>query len=48
MYVGNTNCNLSVTLNSNTLPVVIRDLGVLVDSNLTFHSYIDKLLFAQI
>jgi len=46
MYIGNTNCKLSMTLNSNTLPVVneVRDLGVLVESNLMFHSHIDKIV----
>jgi len=46
MYVGNTNCKLSISLNSNTLPVVneVGDLGVFVDSNLTFHSHIDKIV----
>jgi len=46
MYVGNTNCKLSISLNSNTLPVVneVRDLGVFVDSNLVFHSHIDKIV----
>jgi len=44
MYVGNTNCKLSMSLNSNTLPVVneVKDLDVFVGSNLTFHSHIDK------
>jgi len=46
MYVGNTNCKLSMSLNSNTLPVVneVKDLGVFVDSNLTFYSHIDKII----
>jgi len=48
MYVGNTNCELGMSLNSNsiTLPVVneVRDLGVFVDSCLTFHSHIDKIV----
>jgi len=44
MHVGNTNCKLSMSLNSNTLPVIneVRDLGVFVDSNRTFRSHIDK------
>jgi len=46
MYVGNTNCKLSMSLNSNTLPVVneVKDIGVFVDSNLTFHSHIDNIV----
>jgi len=46
MYVGNTNSKLSMSLNSNILPVVnkVRDLGVFVDSNITFHSHIDKIV----
>jgi len=38
--VGNTDCNL----NSNTFPVVneVTNLGVVVDTHLTFHSHIDK------
>jgi len=46
MYVGNTNGKLSMPLNSNTSPVVneVKDLGVFVDSNLTFHSHIDKIV----
>jgi len=45
MHAGNTNCKLSMTLNSIALPVVneVKDLGVFVDSNLTFHSHIDKI-----
>jgi len=35
-----------MSLNSNILPVVneVRDLGVFVDSNLTIHSHIDKIV----
>jgi len=46
MYVGNANCKLSMSLNSNTLPVVneVKDLGVFVDSHLTFHSHVDKIV----
>jgi len=46
MSVGNTNCKLSMTLNSNTLIVVneVRDIGVFVDRNLTFHSHIDVIV----
>jgi len=44
MYVDNTDCKLSMSLNSNTLPVVneVKDLDVVVD--LTFHSHIDKIV----
>jgi len=48
MYVGNTNCKLSMLLNSNTLLLTlvneVKDLGVFVDSHLTFHSHIDKIV----
>jgi len=46
MYVGNTNCKFSMSLNSNTSPLVneVKDLGVFVDSNPTFHSQIDKIV----
>jgi len=44
MYVGNTNCKLIMSLNSNTLVNEVKDLGVFVDSNLTFHSHIDKIV----
>jgi len=46
MFVGNTNCKLSMSLNSNTLPVVneVKDLGVFVVGNLTFHSHIDEIV----
>jgi len=45
MYVGNTNCKSSMSLNSNTLPVVneVKDLSVFVDSHLTFHSHVDNI-----
>ena len=45
MYVGNTDCKLNMSLNSKTLPLVneVKDLGVIVDSHLTFHSPIDKI-----
>ena len=44
MYVGNTDFNLSMSLNNNALPVVngVKDLGMFVDSHLTFPSHIDK------
>jgi len=46
MYVGITNCKLSMSLISNTLPVIneVRDLGVFADSNVTFHSHVDKIV----
>ena len=46
MYVGNTDCELSMLLNSNALPVVneVKDLGVFVDSHLTFHSHVDNIV----
>jgi len=40
MYVGNTDCKLSMSLNSNTLPVV----NEVVDTYLMFHSRIDKIV----
>jgi len=48
MYVGTTNCKLSMTLNSNTLPVVneVKVIGAFVDSNLTFHSQTDKIVYS--
>jgi len=44
MYVGNTSCNVSMTLNDNILPVVdeVKDLGVIVDSHLSFDVHISK------
>jgi len=35
-----------MSLNSNTLPVVneVKNIGVFMDSNLTFHSHIDKIV----
>jgi len=35
-----------MSLNSSTLPVVdeVKDLGVFANSNLTFHSHIDKII----
>jgi len=46
MYVGNINCKLSMSLNSNTLLVVnvVKDLVVFVGSHLPFHSHIDKIV----
>ena len=46
MYIGNTDCKLNMSLNSKTLPLVneVKDLGVIVDSHLTFHSHIDKIV----
>jgi len=46
MCVGNSNCKLSKSLNSNTLPVIneAKDLDVFVDSNLTFNSHIDEIV----
>jgi len=46
MYVGITNCKVSMSLNSNTLAVVneVKDLGVFVDSHLTFHHHIEKIV----
>jgi len=44
MYVGNTSCNVSMTLNDNILPVVdeVKDLGVIIDSHLSFDAHITK------
>jgi len=44
MYVGNANCNVSMTLNDCILPVVdeIKDLGAIVDSHLSFDTRINK------
>ena len=48
MYVGNTNCNvgLSIILNDNVLPVVneVKDLGVIVDSRLSFNAHINHIV----
>ena len=46
MYVGNTDCKLSMSLNSNALPVVdeVKDLGMFVYSHLTFHSHIGNIV----
>ena len=44
MYLGNTSCNASMTLNDNILFVVdeVKDLGVIVDSHLSFDVHISK------
>ena len=44
MYIGNTNCKLSLLLNNVCLAVVdeVQDLGVSVDSRLTFHTHIKQ------
>jgi len=44
MYVGNTSCNVSMTLNDNIFHVVgeVKDLGVIVDSHLSFDAHISK------
>ena len=44
IYVGNTNCNVNMTLNDNILLVVdeVKDLGFIIDSHLSFDSHISK------
>jgi len=44
MYVGNTDCNVCMTLNDNVLSVVdeVKDLGVIVDSHLSLDTHISK------
>jgi len=44
VYVGNIDSKLSMSLNSNNVPVVneVKDLGVVADTHLTFHSHIAK------
>jgi len=47
MYVSNmSNCNAAMFLNGNLLPVVdsVRDLGVIVDSQLSFAAHIDQVV----
>ena len=46
MLIGNiSNCNVNLSLNCNLLPVVdkVRDLGVTVDSKLSFVSHVDQI-----
>jgi len=45
-----TDCDLSMSLKSYTFPVIneVKDLGVVVDTFLTFHCHIDSDLFAFI
>jgi len=42
MFIGNTNCKPSLLLNNVCLAVVdeVNDLGVVIDSGLTFHTHI--------
>jgi len=42
----NTDCNVCMTLNDNVLSVVdeVKDLGVIVDSHLSFHTHISNLI----
>jgi len=42
--VGNTSCNVSMTLNDNILPVVdeVKDLGVIIDFHLSFDAHVTK------
>ena len=44
MYIGNTNCKPSLLLNNVCLAVVdeAKDLGVVIDSRLTFHTHIKQ------
>jgi len=44
MYIGNTNCKTSLVLKKLCLAVVdeVIDLGVVIDSRLTFHTYIKR------
>jgi len=44
MYAGNANCSLNMTLNGSILYVVdeIKDLGVIVDSELSVDTHIGK------
>ena len=46
MYVGRTCCNENLFLNVNMLPVVdrVKDLGVVMDSHLTFTHHIDQIV----
>jgi hypothetical protein len=46
MYVGRMRCNESLFLNANMLPIVdkVKDLGIVVDSNLTFTCHIDQIV----
>jgi len=43
MFVGRTSCNANLSLNVNMLPVVDRDkdLGLIIDSHLTFSHHMD-------
>jgi len=49
MYIDNTDCKPSLLLNNVSLAVVdeVNDLGVVIDSRLTSHTHIRKLLRAQ-
>ena len=44
MYIGNHVCKPNLLLNGATVPVVdeVRDLGVSIDSRLTFHTHIKQ------
>ena len=46
MYVGNTRCNENLFLNVNMLPVVdrVKDLGIVMDSHLTFTHHMDQIV----
>ena len=46
MYVGRTCCNENLFLNVNMLPVVdrVEDLGVVIDSHLTFTYHIHQIV----
>jgi len=50
MYIGNTNCKPSPLLNNAFLAVVdeVNDLSVNIDSRLTFHTLIRKMLCAPV
>jgi hypothetical protein len=46
MYVGRTRCSENLFLNTNMLPVVdrVKDLGIVIDSHLTFAYHIDQIV----
>jgi len=50
MCIGNTNCKPILLLNNVCLAVVdeVNDLGVIIDSRLTFHTRMSKMLFAPV
>ena len=46
MHVGNVSRNVNMFMNGHVLPAVneVKDLGVIVDSRLTFVAYIDHIV----